>query len=85
MSDESDEVDEIDRLFEEAIEQYQAMIEKRVREQVARHHHVDPTIDRKRIVEIQIRQERERLERMADRTRRKRQRRCRRCCPRVGR
>ncbi len=63
----SDERDELDRRLETTIEQYQAMIEKNVREQIARHHHVDPTIDRKRIVEIQIRQERERLERMADR------------------
>ncbi|MGH6890643.1 MAG: hypothetical protein ACREEP_00130, partial [Dongiaceae bacterium] len=42
------------------------MIEQNVREQIARHHRIDPTIDPKRVVEIQIRQERELLERMAD-------------------
>jgi hypothetical protein len=42
--------------------QLRAPIEKRLREQLARHLRIDPNIDRGKIVDIQIRQERERLE-----------------------
>jgi hypothetical protein len=40
-------------------------IEKRVREQLAPHLRVDPNADLRKIIDIQIRQERERLERQA--------------------
>jgi hypothetical protein len=45
---------------------YRAGIESRVREQLVRHLNVDPTIDRRRVVEIQIGQEREKLERLIE-------------------
>ena len=46
--------------------QYRAMVEARVREQIARHQNVDPNADPRRAVEIQIQQERERLERLIE-------------------
>lgn len=42
-------------------------IEKRVREQVLRHSKIDPTGDRKKIIDIQMKQEREKLERLIER------------------
>lgn len=58
--------DELHDRLAATIEQYRASIEQRVREQIERHYRVDATIDSRRVVEIQIRQERERLELMAD-------------------
>ena len=43
-----------------------ARIESRVREQLVRHSRVDPTSDRKQIVELQMKQEREKLERLIE-------------------
>ena len=43
---------------------YRAMIESRVRKQLERHHTVDPNIDRRRVIELQMRQEQEYLERL---------------------
>ena len=45
--------------------QVRAAIERRVREQLARHMSVEPNIDHGQIIDIQMRQERERLERQA--------------------
>jgi len=42
-----------------------ATFERRVREQVARHLRADPNADHCKIIDIQMRQERERLERQA--------------------
>ena len=42
-------------------------IEKRVRKQVLRHSKIDPTGDRKKIIDIQMKQEREKLERLIER------------------
>ena len=44
--------------------EYRAVIERRVREQVERHQGVNPNTDPRRVVEIQMKQERERLERL---------------------
>lgn len=49
---------------DDIVHQYRAMVEERVREQIARHQQVDPNADPRRAVEIQIRQEREHLERL---------------------
>ncbi len=54
--------DEIDR-FLAAI---RAKVEDRIREQLARHHRVNPNIDPRQVIEIQIKQEGERLERSAE-------------------
>ena len=43
-----------------------ARIENRVREQLARHLRVDPTSNRKQVVELQMKQEREKLERLIE-------------------
>jgi hypothetical protein len=52
---------------EDIIQTFRSQIEGRVREQLRRHHNVDPNIDPKRIIDIQIAQEKERLEKMYDR------------------
>lgn len=41
---------------------YRGAVERRVREQIERHQNINPNTDPRRIVEIQIQQERERLE-----------------------
>jgi hypothetical protein len=43
-----------------------SQIEERVRNQIRRHLKIDPNIDPRRIVDLQIAQERERLERASD-------------------
>ncbi len=45
--------------------EYRAMVERRVREQIARHN-VSPVADPRRAVEIQMQQERELLERLIE-------------------
>ena len=49
---------------DDLVVQYRAMVERRVREQVARHQYVNPNADPRRAVEIQMQQEREHLERL---------------------
>jgi len=46
--------------------QYRAMVENRVREQIARHQNANPNADSRRAVEIQMQQERELLERLIE-------------------
>jgi hypothetical protein len=46
--------------------QYRAMVENRVREQIARHQNANPNADPRRAVEIQMQQERELLERLIE-------------------
>jgi hypothetical protein len=53
---------------EDFLAKHRSGIERKLREQIARHQRVDPTVERKRVVEIVIRQERERLERLRDRS-----------------
>lgn len=43
---------------------FRSDIERRVRDQVRRHLNIDPNIDPRRVVEIQIQQEQEKLERL---------------------
>jgi hypothetical protein len=43
-------------------------IEARVREQIARHQRVDPNCNIRRVVEIQMQQEREKLERLIEKS-----------------
>jgi hypothetical protein len=52
-------------MVDDVLAQVRTAIEKRVREQLARHLRVDPNADVRKIVDIQIRQERERLEMQA--------------------
>jgi hypothetical protein len=47
---------------------HRSQIEQKLREQIARHQRVDPAVERKRIIEIVLRQEREQLERLRDRS-----------------
>ena len=49
-------------MVDDFLAQLRAAIEKRVREQLARHLRVDPNADVGKIIDIQIRQERERLQ-----------------------
>ena len=49
-------------MADDFLAQLKVAIEKRVREQLARHLRVDPNADFRKIVDIQIRHERERLE-----------------------
>ena len=51
---------------EELLAETQAAIEARIREQIERHLRIDPSGSIGRIVEIQLRQERERLERLIE-------------------
>lgn len=53
-------------MVDDVIAEIQATIERRVREQLARHFRVDPNIEPRKVVDIQIEQERERLDRMAE-------------------
>ena len=53
-------------MADDVLAQLRATIEGRVREQLARHQRVDPNMDPRRVVDIQIEQERERLEGMRD-------------------
>lgn len=46
--------------------QYKAMVERRVREQIARHQNVSDVADPRKAVEIQMQQEREKLERLIE-------------------
>lgn len=46
--------------------QLKTTIESRVRDQLARHWRIDPNLNPKKIIDIQIRQEKERLEKMAE-------------------
>ena len=55
-------------MADDVLAQLKAVIEKRVREQLVRHHQIDPTIDRQKIVDIQIRQEHERLVRLGEKS-----------------
>ncbi len=52
--------------FDRFLAAMRGKIEDRIREQLARHHRVDPNIDPRRVIDIQIKQERERLERSAE-------------------
>ncbi len=54
--------DEVDRF----LAAMRAKVEDRIREQLARHHRVNPNIDPRHVIEIQIKQEHERLERSAE-------------------
>ena len=47
---------------DDLIIQYRVMVERRVREQIARHQNVNPVADPRRAVEIQMQQEHEHLE-----------------------
>ena len=46
--------------------QIRGIIEGRVREQLNRHLSIDPSIDRRQIIDIQMRQEREYIERLIE-------------------
>lgn len=43
-----------------------SQIEQRLQDQIARHHKINPNIDPRQVVDIQIAQENEKLERMFD-------------------
>ena len=47
-------------------DQLRASIESRIRDQLARHSRIDPNLNPKKIIDIQIRQEKEKLEKMAE-------------------
>ena len=48
-------------MTDDLFDQLQSNIEKRVREQLARHQRIEPTIELSQVVDIQINQEREKL------------------------
>lgn len=50
----------------EFLVQYRASIEQRIREQIERHQRINPNLDPRRVVEIQMKQEQERLEKLID-------------------
>ncbi len=53
-------------MTDDIVAQLRADVEQRVREQLARHQRIEPTIDLSQVVDIQIGQERERMERVAE-------------------
>jgi hypothetical protein len=51
---------------DDLLAQIRALVEQRAREQIARHQNVSPNVDPRKVVRIQMQQERERLERLID-------------------
>ena len=58
--------DEHAQATDELIESFRSLLRENLRKQVVRHARIDPNVDPRRIVDIQIEQETEKLQRLAD-------------------